>query len=429
MSDPTYTVTELAGAINDRLRAGFPDGVWVRGEIDGLRDSGQHTYFSLSEVVDGKRATLSVSLFASVKRTVTPILRQHRLQLENGTSVRLFGHLDFYAPSGRLGLKMSTIDPNFTLGELSQARDRVLRRLVEAGLAEANSAAPLGPVPLRIGVVTSVGSAAWHDFVHELEGSGFGFRVSVCDTRVQGDGAEASVAAAIRHLGRRDDLDLVAVIRGGGSRNDLATFDAEDIALAIAGSPLPVFTGIGHEIDRSIADEVAHTAYKTPTACAGAIVDIVAVYRTATEEAWAEIVRRATSGVTVAHSSLAATAHRVAARTHAAVDRADERLHVRFDRLRSVPVRRLAECAATLDRASTSLQRSATRSVASATHSLDERAARVAVLDPAALLRRGWSITRDAGGRVVRSVSDVSPGTVITTQLADGELSSRIEER
>ncbi|MEY2957527.1 MAG: exodeoxyribonuclease large subunit, partial [Actinomycetota bacterium] len=211
VTEPTFTVTELAGAINDRLRAGFPEGVWVRGEIDGLKDSGQHTYFSLSEVVDGKRATLSVSLFASVKRTVTPILRQHRLQLENGTSVRVFGHLDFYAPAGRLGLKMATIDPNFTLGELSQARDRVLRRLVEAGLAEANRSVPIGHAPLRVGVVTSVGSAAWHDFVHELEESGFGFRVSVCDTRVQGDGAEASVAAAIRSLGRRDDLDVVAV--------------------------------------------------------------------------------------------------------------------------------------------------------------------------------------------------------------------------
>jgi exodeoxyribonuclease VII large subunit len=426
---PTYTVSGLAGAINDRLRRGFPDGVWVRGEIDGLRDSGQHTYFSLSEEVDGKRATLGVSLFASAKRTVNPILRQHRLELANGASVRLFGHLDFYAPSGRLGLKMSSIDPNFTLGELSQARDRVLRRLVDAGLVDANAAVPLGPAPLRVGVVTSVGSAAWHDFVHELDASGFGFRIVVCDTRVQGDGAERSVAAAIRTLGRRDDLDLVAVIRGGGSRNDLATFDAEQIAVAIAGCPLPILTGLGHEIDRSIADEVAHSAFKTPTACAGAIVAMVEGYRAATEDAWAAIVRRAGVGLGDVRSSLGTRAHRVAARTHAAVERADERLAVRLDKLRSVPRRRLDEQVATIDRAATSVRRAASRSITTATHEIDLRAARVAALDPTSLLRRGWSITRDADGRIVRSVTDVVPGTVITTQLVDGELTSRIEDR
>ncbi len=197
--------------------------------------------------------------------------------------VRIFGQLDFYAPTGRLGLKMAGIDPRFTLGELSQARDQVVRALVASGLFDANRARRLSPIPLRVGVVASVGSAAWHDFRDELDRSGFGFDLAVCDTRVQGEWAVPMVAAAIRTLTRRGDLDCVVVIRGGGARNELATFDAESIAVAIATSPVPVLTGLGHEVDRSVADEVAHTALKTPTACAGALIDAVHDYLAATE--------------------------------------------------------------------------------------------------------------------------------------------------
>src|SRR5690606_10320380 len=149
-------------------------------------------------------------------------------------------------------LKMAGIDPRFTLGELSQARDQVIRRLVASGLLDANGRLRLPPAPLRVGVVTSRGSAAWHDFHDELVRSGFGFRVEVCHTKVQGDGADRSVAAAVRTLARRPGLDCLVVIRGGGARNELATFDAEQIAVAIATSPVPVITGLGHEIDRSV---------------------------------------------------------------------------------------------------------------------------------------------------------------------------------
>jgi exodeoxyribonuclease VII large subunit len=427
-ANPTYSVGELADAINDQLRRGFTDGVWVRGEIDGLRHSGPHTYFALVEETDTGRAVLNVSLFAPMKRNLTPLLKRSRLELANGMKVRIFGHLDYYAPNGRLGLKMAGIDPRFTLGELSQARDQVVRRLVAAGLYDANRARALPRVPLRIGVVTSVGTAAWHDFHEELVGSGHGFRLAVCDTRVQGAGAELSVAAAIRTLGRRGDLDCLVVIRGGGARNELATFDAEPIAMAIATCPVPVLTGLGHEIDRSVADDVAHRALKTPTACAGALIEAVAEYRGATEATWSAIVARSDRSLTAARSSLTDRAHRVARRTHAAVERADERLDVRRDRLRSLPAHRLDAAAARLDVARTTIERRAPRRLDDETRALDARASRLSLLDPVNLLHRGWSITRDADGNLVRSVADASPGAVITTQVADGHLTSRIEE-
>ena len=427
-TNPTYSVGELADAINDQLRRGFTDGVWVRGEIDGLRHAGPHTYFALVEHTDRGKAVMNVSLFAPMKRNLTPVLKKNRLELTNGMKVRIFGHLDYYAPNGRLGLKMAGIDPRFTLGELSQARDQVVRRLVATGLFDANRRHVLSPVPLRVGVVTSVGTAAWHDFENEIERSGLGFRLAVCDTRVQGEWAADSVAAAIRTLAARRDLDTVVVIRGGGARNELATFDAEPIALAIATSPLPVLTGLGHEVDRSVADDVAHTALKTPTACAGALIERVVTYRDQTERAWAAIVELAARDLTQAHNRLSERAHRVARRTHAAVERADERLSTRADRLRLSPSQQLRSADDHLDRCVERLRTRPPGVLTAAMRSLDEIEARVTLLDPVNLLRRGWSITRAADGSVVRSTDAVAAGDIVTTQVADGTLTSRIED-
>ncbi len=425
-ANPTYSVGELADAINRQLRRGFDDGVWVRGEIDGLQMRGAHTYFALVEDGENGKAVLNVSLFAPMRRNLTPLLKRSRLELANGMKVRIFGQLDFYAPTGRLGLKMAGIDPRFTLGELSQARDQVVRRLVAAGLFDANRARPLSPIPLRVGVVASVGSAAWHDFRDELDRSGYGFHLAVCDTRVQGEWAEPMVAAAIRTLTRRGDLDCVVVIRGGGARNELATFDAESIALVIATSPIPVLTGLGHEIDRSVADEVAHTALKTPTACAGALIDAVHEYAAAAERAWGSIAALARQDLDRVAGTLSDRAHRIARRTHAAVERADERLSTRIDRVRVAPVRRLAAADSALVTATERLRRRAPHVLATEQRHLDAIAARLALLDPANLLQRGWSITRTASGEIVRSAGQLAAGDTIVTRLAEGEVTSTV---
>ena len=298
-ANPTYSVGELAEAINDALRRGFSDGVWVRGEITGWSDRGQHAYFTLVDDADTSerggngrgKAVVNVQFFANARMRLRPMLQKNRLRLADGMKVRVFGYLDYYAPNGRIGLKMTGIDPKYTIGDIAASRDEVIRRLVADGLLDANKRRPLSPIPLRIGVVTSVGTAAWHDFHDELQRSAMGFALTVIDTRVQGEFAEQMVAAAVTTLSRRIDLDAVVVIRGGGARNELAVFDAERIARAIASSPIPVLTGLGHEVDRSVADEVAHTTLKTPTACAGELIARAVRYSADTEAAFASIER------------------------------------------------------------------------------------------------------------------------------------------
>jgi exodeoxyribonuclease VII large subunit len=426
-ANPTYTVGELAEAINDALRRGFSDGVWVRGEISGWSDRGQHAYFTLVDD-DGTKATINVQFFANARMRLRPMLQKHRLRLADGMKVRVFGYLDYYAPNGRIGLKMTGIDPRYTLGDIAQSRDEVIRRLVADGLLDANKRRPLSPIPLRVGVVTSVGTAAWHDFHDELQRSALGFSLTVIDTRVQGEFAEQMVAAAIVTLSRRLDLDAVVVIRGGGARNELAVFDAERIARAIASSPLPVLTGLGHEVDRSVADEVAHTTLKTPTACAGELIARAARYCADAEAAFSSIVRESRHALGSATSDLSETAHRIARRTHAAVERADERLGMRVDTLaRSAPAslaradQRLVDTSErVLARAATVIERSSSR--------LDVLAARVAALDPSVQLARGWSITRDADGRLVRSTADLAPDDIITIAVADGLITSTVTD-
>jgi len=423
--DPTYSVGELAEAINDQFRRGFRDGVWVRGEINGLQHRGPHTYFSLVEDGDDGKAVLRVQLFAPAKRRLTPVLRRANLDLRDGMKVRIRGFLDFWAQGGSIGLKMVEIDPRYTLGEIAQSRDEIMRRLVASGLIDLNKRRTLSPIPLRVGVATSVDSAAWADFRGELGATGIGFELTVVDTRVQGDGADRMVAGAIGTLARgarKGVLDVIVVIRGGGARNELAVFDSERIAHTIAAVPVPVLTGLGHEIDRSIADEVAHTALKTPTACAGALIERVASYAAATEATFEAIVRRSLTSTEAADRRLHDVARRIAGRTNAAVERADERLTMRQARLAVSAPAALERARVRLDTATTRLLERAHAATDREQGRVEVLAARTAALDPAVQLARGWTITRHADGAIVRSVAEVDAGEQLVTDLADGRV-------
>ncbi|HEY5164863.1 MAG TPA: exodeoxyribonuclease VII large subunit, partial [Acidimicrobiia bacterium] len=278
---PTFSVAELNQTISDALGETFPTPVWVRGEVQALHVSrNQHTYFELVEKHERRdqvRAAIRVALFRDDRPGVNRALRDAGLRLSDGVEVRIRARVDFWPPAGRLQLVMTAIDPTFTVGRLAADRDRILRVLAAEGVLRRNAALSLSVVPLRIGLVTSGGSAAYRDFVHELEATGYAFRVAHCDVRVQGAAASRRLVWALRRLAQ-EELDVIVVVRGGGARSDLAPFDTEIVARAITEMPVPVLTGIGHETDRTIADDVAHTSVKTPTAAAALLVELVDAY-------------------------------------------------------------------------------------------------------------------------------------------------------
>jgi len=407
--DPTYSVGELNAAIADALRGTLPSSVWVRGEVSHFHASANgHAYFELLEKDgrrDGVRAKIHVALFRTDRANVNRALRDAGVRLGDGVEVRIRGRVELFSPQGRLQLIMTAVDPVFTVGLMAANRARLLQTLADEGLLRANAVHPLPMVPLRVGLVTSGGSAAYHDFVHELEASPYAFRVALCAVRVQGAAADRRVAYALRQL-MALDLDVVVVARGGGSRADLAAFDSEVVARAIAAMPVPVVTGIGHEVDRSVADEVAHTVAKTPTAAAAMLVDRVAGF----------------------DHVLQTVSHRVVTRAGAACDQARHRV----DRFRHRAVARGRAGTRDAQRALAARQQSilaaARRATRDALRRVDTDEVRLRALDPRRVLERGYSITRDASGAVIRSGAAVTPDAILVTEVADGTITSRVIE-
>ncbi|MET0728798.1 MAG: exodeoxyribonuclease VII large subunit [Acidimicrobiales bacterium] len=452
-SEPTFSVGELADAIGNAVRSAFRHEVWVRGEIHDLsRPASGHVYLTLvEEREDGSKASLAVMLSASNKVAVNRALTRAggAVRMVDGTEVRIRGRIDWYAPRGQLQLRMTAIDPAYTLGQLELARTELLARLKTEGLLERNRALPVPLVPLRVGLVTSRGSAAEADFVDELTRSGFSFTVIAVDVRVQGPGAPRAVARGIASAAARA-CDVVAVVRGGGARTDLAAFDDEQVARAIALCPVPVLTGIGHEIDRSVADDVAHTAEKTPTACAQALATRVGEYLGRVEEMWSVVARVAQRDLAVHDTAIRAHADRVqrcarssltgatarldeqAGRARragtAATARAEQRLGRDLGRLTGAGRVQVRDATTSLATAERRLAGRGPRALAEAERALAGVEARVRSLDPERALARGWSITRTGDGRVVRAPGDVTAGDSLITRLAGGEVRSTVDD-
>ena len=404
--EPEHTlgVGELVARVTRAVAAAFPAEIWVRGEVHGLKapNASGHVYFELCERNNrrGPASTLPIALFRLEHQRVQRMLAEYPdFRLADGLEVRVRGRVQY--GYGRVSLVMSAIDPVHTLGKLAADRQRVLRALAADGLLETNRSLPIPLLPTRIGLVTSAGSAAYEDTMHELTNAGFGFHVLVADARVQGAGAELSMVRAL-HVLRGHACDLVLLVRGGGSRTDLVAFDGERLARTVATMPVPVFTGVGHEIDTAVVDEIAHSSFKTPTACAAAVADLVRAAAGRADQAWTSVARSADARIRRAEHDL----DRLAAR-------------VRVDGA-------LLSAERLLDDHQRRITRAALAAVQTEAARMDILAARIGAADPARLLARGWSVTRTADGRLVRSPADAPPGTELVTTLGAGTVHSEV---
>jgi exodeoxyribonuclease VII large subunit len=448
--EPTYSVSQLCGEVRDFLGEAFSS-VWVVGEAQRVRPSARgHVYFELVE--KGERDEIIGKLDAVIWKgdalRIQRVLSASEQRLTDGVQVRCRGSLDFYAPSGRLQVCVREVDPAFTLGLLERRRRETLAALAAAGLLERNRGLPLADLPLTLALVTSHGSAAFHDFLSGLTESGYGFRVIFVHAAMQGREAEREVVSALSSLAGLP-IDCAVLIRGGGSRTDLAAFDSRTIAEAIALAPFPVLTGLGHEIDRAIADMVSHAAFKTPTKVAEFLIERVAQADGALEDlrrrllrealeplrAGREALGRAERGVSLARMRLAAAGDRIEehARALARLGRSALReVERRQDTLRG----RLAELAPRkLEGAERERVRLGERIAGTGRGRVREAAATLQGIErlclqlaPERTLERGFSLTRDASGRTLRNPGEVRPGDLITTRLAGGDLQSRVEE-
>ncbi len=451
MAVRTWAVAEICEGVHEVLAIAFPDQLWVRGEIQGYRVApGGHAYFDLVEPDAATSAPpkIPVTLFNRHRRGVEAVLRKvGDLRLADGVEVRIRGRVGYYPPQARVQLVMEAIDPRHTLGRLAADRELVLRRLRAEGLDVANARRPLPLVPLRVGLVTSDDSAAANDVMHQLRASGFGFDVVLADSRVQGADAVASLVAGLSAV-EAAEVDVVLLVRGGGSRTDLVAFDAEAVARAVAAAGVPVVTGVGHEIDRAVTDEVAHRACPTPTAAAALVVERVRSYLDALDQSWAALAGRASARLSRADRGLGRGAARLRVATSGTVAAGLDRLAADERRLHADATRSVRRADTTLTRAGertavlarvhlraeqTRLDAAADRLVAAPRRRLAGAAGRIDAHErvvrsahPERVMARGFAIV-EHDGCAVRSVDGLTVGGPAVIRLADGTADVAVE--
>jgi exodeoxyribonuclease VII large subunit len=278
-------LTELLGRVRLALQQQLADSYWVVAEVSDLtlpRFAGAHCYLTLTEQTIDPRGTpvkaqARATLWSQRFQQLAPAFERATGQpLRPGLKLLLRVQVRFHEQYG-LSLDVVAIDPSYTVGELALLRLKTLRLLEEKGLLERQKLLTLVLAPQRLAVISSPTAAGFQDFVQQLDEAPYDFALTLFPAMMQGDDAPASIRAALDGVRiRRGQFDAVVIIRGGGSRADLAAFDEYGLAAAVGAFPLPVLTGIGHERDEALVDLTAHRALKTPTAVAAFLVERLA---------------------------------------------------------------------------------------------------------------------------------------------------------
>jgi len=372
-AEGAWTVSEVTRRARAVLEAGLPP-LWVRGEISGFKawQSG-HWYFTLRD----KSAQIRCVMFQKDNRRLpTPPL--------DGMQVFVFARPTVWEEKGEFRLTIVDLLSTAAGGLWQLAFEKAKAALARDGLLDPTRKRALPPYPRRIAVVTSPDGAALRDIIAVTARRWPVAELLVIPTRVQGEGAEGAICAALALLGRLEGLDLAILGRGGGSREDLWTFNHERVARAVAAVPVPVISAVGHETDVTLCDLVADLRAPTPSAAAEA----------ATPDRSDVLADLAHLGARLARG-LAARSGRVA-----------ERLDRTVDRLAGAIERRLER-----DR-----------------HALAATSGRLDALSPLRVLGRGYALARDAEGRVLKRVAQLPPGLPFRLRVSDGEVAARVAE-
>src|SRR5712691_3684177 len=397
------TVSELTRSIRGALETKF-GALWVQGEVSNykLHPSG-HQYFTLKDA----RAQIACVIF---RNTMAPLRSGggRPLPLVDGTQVQVYGNVSVFEARGQYQLSVQILQPR-GLGLLQAKFDALKRRLDAEGLFDPARKRALPRFPRRIGIVTSPSGAAIRDLLNVLRRRAPWLQILINPVRVQGSGAAAEIVVAIRELATANEnwlpVDLIVVARGGGSIEDLWEFNEEIVARAIVDVSVPVVSAIGHEIDFTICDFVADLRAPTPSAAAELIVpDIVDLRRRIAE--------------------LAASFHKCL-RNFVEHQKTRLRFLSELTLLRNL-VARMREAQQRIDVVRESLARLTKQEIDNAGQRFRRAEGILRVLGPDGTLQRGYSITRDTEGNVIRAVRDVRPRMKIRTRVTDGEFRSQV---
>lgn len=406
--------------------------VWVTAELSDVAVRGGHCYMELLQKDDRglqvakARGVIWASLYPSIDSQFYAATGQ---RFASGLKVMLRVSASMHPVYG-FSLVVSAVNPEYTLGDLLQRRREILERLKREGILNLNRELKWAtPVPQRIAVISAAGAAGYGDFMNQLHTnpSHLRFVTRLFPAIMQGNSAPPSIIAALDQVAAEaDQWDCVVIIRGGGATSDLQAFEDYDIAANVAQFPLPVVIGIGHERDITVLDYIANTRLKTPTAVAEWLIAQGESALTWLQNTGQRILQIASQRISGNKEQLAHAEGLLPVLAQGAVERSLTKLRKAAATLDSVSSRRIQPQLTRLQMIADSIPVSALRAIERQRQLLDSRAELLEALSPHATLARGYSITR-VNGRAVTDASQVKPGEVLETTLANGTLRSVAE--
>ena len=409
MSTPsTYSLLELNQYIRRVISLNFEEPVWIECEIGQASLSRGHWYLDLlqkeeNQIVAQCQAALWANVYFYLKRK-SPVAPEDILR--QGMAVKLKVNVDYHE---RYGLKLiiEDIDSSFTIGQLELQRQAILNEIKARNLIRKNAGQPLPPVIQRLAVISSERAAGWKDFITHVEENPFGFDIGIqlFESAMQGLQVEPEILKCLGEIEKnKSEYDAVAVIRGGGGRTDLAAFDNLALAVRIANFPLPVLIGIGHEIDQSVLDLVAHSSLKTPTAVADFVVEHNASFESQLDEMARHLQEEIEQRLHTEHIRIEALSNGL---SHAI----KSRIMVEFQKLSHIREQLFLS-----GRHQIQLQNSR----------VDAIQKLLQAIDPDHVLARGYTIT-SYQGKTLTKTTELHKGMSIQTAFQDGSIQSIVE--
>lgn len=402
------TLFELNEHLRRIVALNFPQPLWITAEIAQIGESRGHFYLELVQKGENQDilAQAQAVIWASDYRQ---LLSRHgmaaRTVLREGLALKILVRPDFHERYG-LKLQIVDLDPAFTLGQLDLQRRQTVQTLRELGLFDKNRSLPLPLVLQRVAVVSSETAAGLQDFRRQLEENnlGYQFNLTLFTAAVQGKNSEQEVVAALQRIAANPErFDCVAIVRGGGSRLDLSSFDGLELCTAVANLPLPVLSGIGHDVDETVMDLVAKHSLKTPTAVAEFILQHNLLFESAVVETTNQLRFFAFNFLRASALQLEQTI--------------GETKWGARQCLQSAQIKLLAT-----EQNIPALSRQFLRNQH---RNIEQAEAFCKAMHPENVLRRGFSLTTK-NGKAVASPSDVLPGDTLETRVRDGVIASKV---
>ena len=450
-----YSLLELNRLVRETLTSNLSQTFWVTGEISELKEhySG-HCYLELiqkdedsSNIVARARAIIWSYSFRMLKPYFESTTGR---KLTPGLKVMVLAQVTFHEVYG-YSLNITDIEPTYTIGDLELKRRETINRLIADGVFDMNREQQLDMLPNRIAVISSPQAAGYEDFRKQLLGNrnGYRFSIKLFEATMQGEDAEASIVNALSMIyNQLDEFDLVAIVRGGGASADLSCFDSYTLANHIAQFPLPIFTGIGHEKDTTVADLVAYKSVKTPTALAEYLIDVVGEAEQQYTYQKDRLIELSAEYVDISTSRLIELGSELKSTCQLIIFQNTNKLTKTWSALPSLAKLYIFRGATTVKSLETQLNSSTKRffitqkylipdyrkvlktlsiqKMASNYKRIEFMERMLATINPANTLKKGYTITK-VDGKAAKSASEIMQGNLITTIFWDGEVKSIVK--